>query len=153
MICPKCHFEQPDGGVECARCGVIFAKWKPAGKPVDASVPSAATAPPLPQEPAASEPTGFDIAKAWLFAVEESVNPFYIAGRALIWFGLAVWGWKFVSRPMDAEFLAGSFLHNINLPFHEGGHVIFSCSAGAFCMCWAAAWGRFSRRSFSPARS
>jgi hypothetical protein len=63
--------------------------------------------------------------KSWLFSVEESVNPFHFAGRALVWVGLAVWGWKFVSRPMDVEFLANSFLHNINLPFHEGGHVVF----------------------------
>jgi len=28
MNCPKCGFEQPDGGVDCARCGVIFAKWE-----------------------------------------------------------------------------------------------------------------------------
>ena len=121
MHCPKCHFEQIEGGAECAKCGVIFAKWKPAGKPVEVFVPPAAAS-----EPAVPEPTAFDVAKAWLFSVEPSVNPFYFAGRALVWLGLVVWGWKFLSRPMDAEFLAGSFLHNINLPFHEGGHVIFS---------------------------
>jgi len=27
MTCPKCGFEQPDGGVECSSCGVIFSKW------------------------------------------------------------------------------------------------------------------------------
>ena len=63
--------------------------------------------------------------KAWLFAVETSVNPFHFAGRVLVWIGLAAWGWTFVSRPMDAEFLAGSFLHNVNLAFHEGVHVLF----------------------------
>jgi hypothetical protein len=26
MHCPKCGFEQPDGSIECTRCGVIFAK-------------------------------------------------------------------------------------------------------------------------------
>jgi hypothetical protein len=26
--CPKCEHEQPDGALECGRCGVIFAKWK-----------------------------------------------------------------------------------------------------------------------------
>lgn len=28
MKCPKCRFEQPDGGIECVRCGLIFAKFK-----------------------------------------------------------------------------------------------------------------------------
>jgi len=63
--------------------------------------------------------------KAWLFAVEESVNPFHFAGRVLLWIGLAAWGWKFLSHPIDAEFLAGSFLHHVNLVFHEAGHVLF----------------------------
>ena len=27
MICPKCEFEQPDGGAECPRCGVVFARY------------------------------------------------------------------------------------------------------------------------------
>ena len=63
--------------------------------------------------------------KNWLFAVEESVNPFHFAGRVLLWIGLAAWGWKFLSHPIDAEFLAGSFLHHVNLVFHEAGHVLF----------------------------
>ncbi len=113
MICPKCRFEQPDGGVECLRCGVLLAKRKQG--PDSASVPG-----PVPPEPAVKH-----AAKTWLLAVEESVNPFHFAGRVLVWIGLAVWGWKFLSHPMDAEFLAGSFLHNVNLAFHEGGHVLF----------------------------
>ena len=65
------------------------------------------------------------VLRTWLFRVEPAVNPFYFASRVLVWIGLAVWGWKLLSRPMDAEFLAGSFLHNVNLAFHEAGHVIF----------------------------
>jgi hypothetical protein len=33
MICPKCGFEQPDGGLECRRCGIIFSRHKTAAVP------------------------------------------------------------------------------------------------------------------------
>lgn len=33
MNCPKCGFEQPAERVECARCGVIFAKWETSPAP------------------------------------------------------------------------------------------------------------------------
>ncbi|HEY2382872.1 MAG TPA: hypothetical protein VGK48_16980 [Terriglobia bacterium] len=29
MQCPKCHFENEDGAVECHRCGIVFAKYHP----------------------------------------------------------------------------------------------------------------------------
>jgi hypothetical protein len=72
------------------------------------------------------EPTLMDVAKAWLFTVEESVNPFYFAGRALVWLGLAVWGWQFIRTPVKSDYWQESFMHGINLPFHEAGHLIFS---------------------------
>ncbi len=28
MVCPKCGFEQPAGGAECVRCGVVFQKLR-----------------------------------------------------------------------------------------------------------------------------
>jgi hypothetical protein len=28
MICPKCGFEQADGGLECLRCGVVFSRYQ-----------------------------------------------------------------------------------------------------------------------------
>lgn len=63
--------------------------------------------------------------KDWLFAVEESVNPFHFAGRALVWLGLAAWGWTFMRTPVKSDYWQESFMHNINLPFHEAGHLIF----------------------------
>ena len=67
-----------------------------------------------------------DAVEAWLFAVEERVNPFHFAGRALAWLGLAAWGWKFIRTPVKSDYWQESFMHNINLPLHEEGHLIFS---------------------------
>ena len=118
MRCPQCRFEQPDGGTECSRCGVLFAKWKPSEEPVHTPMPNEAAVPP-------PEPTVLDVARSWLFAVEESVNPFYFAGRALVWLGLAAWGWRFIRTPVKSDYWQESFMHGINLPFHEAGHLIF----------------------------
>ena len=46
------------------------------------------------------------------------------AGRALLWTAFVVWSISLMSAPMTAA--AASFLHMINLPFHEAGHIIFS---------------------------
>jgi hypothetical protein len=39
---------------------------------------------------------------------------------------LAWWTVRFFTHPLDGVFLGASFLHLINLPFHEAGHVLFS---------------------------
>ena len=39
---------------------------------------------------------------------------------------LAVWTIYFVTHPLDPDVTMGSFLHLINLPFHEAGHILFS---------------------------
>ena len=47
-----------------------------------------------------------------------------IAARALLWIGLLIWSISLITAPMGA--VMDSFLHLINLPFHEAGHIIFS---------------------------
>jgi hypothetical protein len=46
------------------------------------------------------------------------------AGRFVVIIAVAIWTVSLVTRPMDL--VMDSFLHMINLPFHEAGHVIFS---------------------------
>ena len=45
------------------------------------------------------------------------------AGRALLWIAFVVWSISLMSAPMTAA--SASFLHMINLPFHEAGHILF----------------------------
>jgi hypothetical protein len=115
MHCPKCAWEQGDGGVECDRCGIIFSKF------VASPRRAAATFHHLPIQ----EPIWLTLAKDWLLTVEESVNPFYFAGRMLVFVVLALWAWKFITTPLDSNYTGESFLHLVNLPFHEAGHLLF----------------------------
>ncbi len=55
---------------------------------------------------------------------EESA--FARSGRMLVWLVLAVWGVKFMLTPIRGEGFSESFMHLINLPFHEAGHILFS---------------------------
>jgi hypothetical protein len=45
-------------------------------------------------------------------------------GRMMVLIGVAIWTLKLATEPMDD--VGESFLHMINLPFHEAGHIIFS---------------------------
>ncbi len=53
-------------------------------------------------------------------------TPWSVAGRLIVLVGLAVWGWTFMTASVASNYVGQSFMHNINLPFHEAGHIIFS---------------------------
>lgn len=65
------------------------------------------------------------MAGEWLLTTEESVNPFHFAGRVLVFLLLALWGWRFMTTPLEINYTGESFLHLVNLPFHEAGHLLF----------------------------
>ena len=65
------------------------------------------------------------LAKQWLVPVETAINPFHFAGRILVFVVLLIWGLKFITTPLETNYTGESFLHLINLPFHEAGHLLF----------------------------
>jgi len=74
-----------------------------------------------------SETTGSihvgDFLRDLAFSVEPGGNPFYFAGRVIVFMILFVWdGLSFC--PDGFTWCGSSFLHLVNLPFHEA--VIFS---------------------------
>ncbi|HQR13157.1 MAG TPA: hypothetical protein PKW52_11075 [Nitrospira sp.] len=113
MHCPKCGWEQDDGNADCVRCGIIFAKMH--------RLPPPAAVLPTPVD----ESSRARLAKDWFLITEESVNPFYFAGRVLMFALLAWWGWRLIAIPLETNYTGESFLHLINLPFHEAGHLLF----------------------------
>lgn len=123
MICPKCGFEQDAGHGECLRCGVIFAKIRGRGHEsrLDAPVSDVGIGP-VRQEPAGK--------LAWLkqrlLAIDPDESGLSVAGRVLIFLALVVWGVRLMTHSIASNYVGESFLHLINLPFHEAGHVFFA---------------------------
>jgi|WetSurMetagenome_2_1015567.scaffolds.fasta_scaffold206537_2 hypothetical protein len=64
--------------------------------------------------------------KDLVFAVEEKTDPLFFGGRVILFFGVFIWGWVFILKPVASNYAGESFLHLINLPFHEAGHILFS---------------------------
>lgn len=48
------------------------------------------------------------------------------AARIALLLLLTYWTWRLLAHPMQQEVVGGSFLHIVDLMFHEAGHMIFS---------------------------
>jgi hypothetical protein len=115
--CPKCAYQRlpTDAHIHagvCPACGIAYQKFldRQSGRaPVD-------SAPVLSDEP---EPIGL------LLAPPPMVDATAFGARAAAWCALLVWGAWFTLHGIDWESIGSSFLHSVNLPFHEFGHVLF----------------------------
>ncbi len=117
MQCPKCRFERQDDAAECARCGIVFARF------AEVAARNGEThyhppPPPPPQEPK-------DFWRALLLEEEGGARPGRFVGRTVLYGILVVWGFRFLFATVASNYSGESFLHWINLPFHEAGHMIF----------------------------
>lgn len=105
------------------RCGVIFSRLTSedyASAQADGEVESRD-----PEAGSGSASGWADAIKACLFGSDREENPFFWAGRVIAYLIILVWGWKFIATPVAGDYFAQTFLHGVNLAFHEAGHVIF----------------------------
>lgn len=131
MTCPKCqHQRQPtDATVHpdiCPACGISYSKWRAKHQDV---LPQKA-----PVEATASQITYHndtdETFRQWVFNafnyVHTPIEPVAFWGRACLAVALSLWGIYFMQAGVDWQVVGSSFMHNINLPFHEFGHVFFA---------------------------
>ncbi len=121
--CPKCQAQRADGEQECSRCGIIFAKYKSLTAKARLS----------PSKYVFTEAEGFLTAKQWLIELDSTADSMTFYGRAALFVAMVWWGQAFILTPLETNYTGESFLHLINLPFHEAGHVIFA-PLGRFMM-------------------
>jgi len=125
-ICPKCHYQRQaiDQSVHpdiCPRCGIVYSKWL-AKQSETVEQPPENTNEILDED----EPlTRRQQLCAAFVAVPERVATEAFWARAMTLLAFAVWGGYFITAGVDWEKIGSSFMHNINLPFHEFGHVLF----------------------------
>ena len=121
--CPKCGFKRDatvTGDTDiCPACGLIFSKW---------------------MKQQFHHPHIFGTRRKRNLSNQQSliqriVSPLLYVGNLkgkgrfygylLIYLCFFLWGWSFILSDLKSPELNVSFMHNINLVFHEAGHVIF----------------------------
>jgi hypothetical protein len=125
MICPECKFEQPDGNSECPKCGIIFDKYRALEDAPERKERTSL----LRKIPVIEEKGVISLGsylKEFFFRVKPGGNPLFFGGRAIVFLVIFIWGWQFILTPLGSNYIAQSFMHLVNLPFHEAGHIIFS---------------------------
>jgi hypothetical protein len=120
LKCPKCaHPRSPNAGEQavCSACGLVFAKWTQRVLGQER----------LPVRDAAedAEASSAGRLREWLFPAAERVDPVGFYGRCALYLAFALWGLYFVSLDLRSNEIGASFMHRVNLVFHEAGHVVF----------------------------
>jgi hypothetical protein len=114
--CPKCGrpLDAALAPSACPGCGLVFAKYLAVqrGEPPRAE---------------ATAPSPDDAGPWWerFLEVPAQCANWQVYARAGAWVFLLVWGWRIGFMDIRRGEIGESFIHGINLVFHEAGHVFF----------------------------
>ncbi len=111
MECPKCQHQQPDTNTECIRCGLIFNRYR---------------LNPRPASEKKAEPTEslFRRVLDYILFIKPEGSRIALHFRIALLLFLFMWSWWFILTPIESNYAGRSFMHLVNLPFHEAGHVL-----------------------------
>lgn len=122
--CPKCHHtRQPQETAEperCPACGLYFAKWAAR----DSFVAPARSRQPVDDGDVDESGWRAEL-RARMNHVPDYLDTTRIYASAVLLLLITLWSWRLYAMDYrDCEIMF-SFMHNILLPIHEAGHVIF----------------------------
>lgn len=135
-VCPKCGYERqaedrgPTG--ECARCGVIFAKLRPVAVEHEAPEEYPEEFWPTPTQMAAPDDTDEPDDPLWRqiarlpVTVKPRINTLEFGFHAGLFAIIFLYGCRLLWMDFRSNAIASTFMHSINLVFHEAGHLLFS---------------------------
>jgi hypothetical protein len=132
MRCPKCNFDQPDSRIECLKCGIVFAKYLS----IKNQASNKSVIVPRSDSPEKVDRNSSKM-KAYLKNLFFHFNPelgiYNLIGRAFLLLVIVVWGLILILSSIESNYSGTSFMHLVNLPFHEAGHILFR-AFGQFMM-------------------
>ncbi|WP_347989540.1 zinc ribbon domain-containing protein [Methylomonas sp. AM2-LC] len=117
MICPKCNYKLSVESPSCPQCGIVFQKYFKYHPKLSDHGDF--------QTPAEAIPPRLTATSNELLTETQPSNPANLIGGLIIIAGLIIWSWQLIGPPIVANAAGNSFLHMVNLPFHEAGHIIF----------------------------
>ena len=121
--CPKCGHECGSNNVatpeQCPACGLYFAKWAARKSFVPPSLQTEDNADDL------ETPRWRDQIIDRVLYVPDSVSSAQVWGRAAMLALLLIWGIRMAGMDYRDGEMGQSFMHNILLPIHEAGHMLF----------------------------
>ncbi|MFM1896434.1 MAG: hypothetical protein RLZZ385_1508 [Pseudomonadota bacterium] len=120
--CPKCGYRRAPQDTapedQCPACGLLFSKWLKA-LVADAAQPAA-----LGRSEAGGS-LASHLEDFFLPPPRADLGWLEWSGYAGLLAVFALWGWYFIGLEVASNEIGGSFMHNINLVFHEAGHMLF----------------------------
>ena len=119
MKCPKCQYEQSIQSKICPHCSIVFEKYlkyHPEQTDQQDLLSSIVTI---------HEQDKTKLLSQILFNEARQSTLANFLGRLMIFAGLIIWSWLLISPSIESNTVGNSFLHQINLPFHEAGHIFF----------------------------
>jgi hypothetical protein len=120
--CHKCGYvrtpQETASPEQCPACGIYFSKWLSRDSFVAPALNQQ-------QEAGSEEPRWRDYLVDRIRHVPPNVSAAQIFGRAAILVFLLVWGVRIANMDYRDGEIFQSFMHNILLPIHEAGHIIF----------------------------
>lgn len=119
MNCPKCHGKRHLQSEICPHCGIVFQKYlkyHPEQTGQRLIQPLIVTL---------SEENGAKTSVCNLLHETQQCTLACFIGRSIILLGLIIWSWQLIVPSIESNAAGTSFLHQVNLPFHEAGHIVF----------------------------
>ena len=135
--CPKCGYVVGEGSLECPVCGIVIARYlernpeaADRGQPPEPPPPEAWLGDHSSLAGEGEYSTGGMVFGSvfltrLLTPVEKNCNPFITAGHAAVLAVLLLLSISLWAAPIESNKAGESFLHLVNLPFHEAGHIFF----------------------------
>lgn len=125
-ICPKCRYQRQsiDHNIHpdiCPSCGIVYSKFI-AKQEQENLADDSETEITIETEDAITLRQQLIAA---FFYVPERIDAGAFWARVACLIAFTIWGGYFITGGVDWDKIGSSFMHNINLPFHEFGHILF----------------------------